>query len=194
MSSSSNTIAKVEQAAPNQVPLLTARTVSPTTLAEWDNGCYQYFVHCDLAEDKQVKYVTGGGLLDPLTAAWFHANRVKYNAMMFEEFMKELCSEVLDMRWEDMTHVELLSMRQRDCTFAEWSTLLRMKNNLLAVLDTGPHVLTDSLQTPRSPHILLRVLTYSSESSHTPQSPHILLTDSSQIAYQYSELSGKSLS
>jgi hypothetical protein len=99
---SGSIVTKVKQTAPNKVPLLNAGTISPSTLADWENGCEQYFVHKELADDKLVKH-SAGGLLDPLMAAWYRADKARYDTLTFTEFMKELCAAVLDARWEDTT-------------------------------------------------------------------------------------------
>ena len=46
--------------------------------------------------------------------------------------MAELRKEVLDSKWVDATRNEMLSLRQGEKSFAEYSTSLRTKNNLLA--------------------------------------------------------------
>jgi len=52
--------AHVEQVAPNKVPILTAGSVTPAILTDWENACEQYFIHKDVEKKNQVKFSVGG--------------------------------------------------------------------------------------------------------------------------------------
>jgi hypothetical protein len=129
MSASSGT-ACVEQSNNKSPPTLTAGTVTPEVLHAWERGCFNYFRHKIVLPADQV-FMVLFELKDLRMDAWAHANTTHLESLLFPAFMTELCDEFLEVGWERLLKLRIISARQGAKLFGVWLVELQNQNTLL---------------------------------------------------------------
>jgi len=128
----SATVASVEQDAPSKVPILHPGTISPAVMREFQNGCLDYFDNKEVGEEKQVRKILPG-LKDPRICDWVNTDRVRIQALTFDDFMTEFRAHgVLGFNAPDTRSRMLMSA----FNFISFDYLLLIRQ-LLFVLVTG---------------------------------------------------------
>ena len=122
--------AEVAHTRSNKPPVLSAGTVSPEVLCQFENVCHSFFCNKEGLEPKDFVARVAGSLHDPLISDWYWTGQVTFNTLSFDDFMKELRNKWLVNDWEQDIHCKVLGTKQTG-TFWEWAIKMRSLNTLL---------------------------------------------------------------
>ena len=117
---SSKSYAEVTHARSNKPPVLSAGTVLPEVLCQFENVCCSFFHNKEGLELKDFITRIAGSLHDPLISNWYWTRQVTFDALSFDDFMKELCNKWLVNDWEQDIHHKVLGTKQTGA-FWEWA-------------------------------------------------------------------------
>jgi len=112
--------AEVTHARSNKPPVLSAGTVSPEVLCQFENVCRSFFHNKEGLELKDFVTRVASGLHDPLISDWYWTGQVTFDALSFDDFMKELRHKWLANDWEQDIRRKVLGTKQTG-TFWEWA-------------------------------------------------------------------------
>jgi len=129
--------AEVIQPSGTKPPTLTAGTVTPDVLREFEQCCLSYFDSKNDMDPKDYVKRVGGGLRDRVIADWYGTNRTRLCKLSFEDFITELKKKWLPADWEGDIRRRILGSKQTG-SFYEWASNLRGLNTLLH--DTDHHL------------------------------------------------------
>jgi len=127
---STKSTAKVTHSSTNKPPSLSAGTVSPEVLCQFENACRSFFRNKEGLDTKDHVARIAGGLQDPLLADWYWTGQEAFDALSFDDFMKELRNKWLLNDWEQDIRRRVLGTKQSG-TFWEWAIKMRSLNTLL---------------------------------------------------------------
>jgi len=91
---------------------LSAGTVSPEVLHQFKNACQSFFHNKEGLDPKDHVACITGGLQDPLLADWYWMGQEGFNALSFDDFMKEFHNKWLPNDWEQDIHCRVLGTKQ----------------------------------------------------------------------------------
>ena len=128
MSSKSN--AEVTHAGSNKPPVLSAGTVSPEVLRQFENTCQSFFHNKEGLEPKDYVTRIAGSLHDPLISDWYWTGQAAFDVLTFEDFMKEVRNKWLSNDWEQDICRKVLGTKQAGA-FWEWAVKVWSLNMLL---------------------------------------------------------------
>jgi hypothetical protein len=129
-SMSTKSTAKVTHSSSNKPPSLSAGTISPEILHQFENACHSFFCNKEGLDVKDHVARITGGLQDPLLADWYWMGQEAFNALSFDDFMKELRNKWLLNDWEQDIGCRVLGTKQLGA-FWEWAIKMRSLNTLL---------------------------------------------------------------
>lgn len=127
--------AAVEQDNPSKVPVLLTGDLNADVMREYENACLGFFESKDIANDKQVRKILAG-LRDNRMQDWISADRDRFIALSFPDFMKEFRAAYLPEDWEEIVRIELLGMTQGNDMFWDFAVAVQAKNSLLRQTDS----------------------------------------------------------
>jgi hypothetical protein len=87
---STKSTAEVTHLSSNKLPSLSAGTVSPEVLRQFENTCRSFFHNKEGLNAKDHVVRITGGLQDPLLADWYWMGQEAFDTLSFDDFMKEL--------------------------------------------------------------------------------------------------------
>ena len=122
--------AVVEQSSILKVPVLTAGVITPEVLANWERHVVAYFEEKTVAPADQVRKVQWG-LQDPSIQTWFAVDNDRFRHLSFTEFMLEFRKSWLEPNWQNKLISRILTSRQGELAFWDWSNCLRALNSQL---------------------------------------------------------------
>jgi hypothetical protein len=134
---STKLMAKVTHLSSNKPPSLSAGTVSPEVLHQFENACHSFFHNKEGLDTKDHVTHIAGGLQDPLLVDWYWTGQEVFDTLSFDDFMKELCNKWLPNDWEQDIRHRVLGMKQSGA-FWEWAVKMRSLNTLLRGTTTHP--------------------------------------------------------
>jgi hypothetical protein len=111
-------------------PVVTAGKLTPDLLFNFENGAYSYFLHKELAADKQVPCVAGG-LQDGRVQTWYWLNCAEVDTAGFAKFMKLVRANWLNPGWEQDIKLLILTSSQGTYRVSDWIMLLECTNALI---------------------------------------------------------------
>jgi len=129
-SMSTKSTAEVTHSSTNKPPSLSAGTVSPEVLRQFENACRSFFRNKEGLDAKDHVARIAGGLQDPLLADWYWTGQETFDALSFDDFMKELRNKWLPNDWEQDIRRRVLGTKQSGA-FWEWAVKMRSLNTLL---------------------------------------------------------------
>ena len=114
----------------NKPPCLLTGMVSPEVLRQFENACHSFFHNKEGLEPKDHVARIAGGLQDLLLADWYWTGQETFNALSFDDFMKEFHNKWLPNNWEQDIRRKVLGTKQSG-VFWEWAVKMQSLNTLL---------------------------------------------------------------
>ncbi|KAG6909378.1 hypothetical protein DXG01_000820 [Tephrocybe rancida] len=134
-------LAEVKIAKLKDCPMLTAGRINVEVFQEWANTCHRYSKHLDKKPEEIVRFVADG-MLEPRYIKWYHANQKCIDTLTLDEYLVEFAKRALPRKWEKTVCDSILSSKQGDQPFADWTVDLENLNALLTNTKS-PHALND---------------------------------------------------
>lgn len=143
MSSTATAYATVESNGSGKAGSLTPGIVTPEVLLAWEHSCHHYFAIKETDEAQQVGKVIYE-LRDPRIRSWAMTNRVRLQALTFDDFLIKFRDEWLEMGWEKKMKLRILGMRQGSTPFRDWAIEIQSLNAILTGLPS--HLSSDAIR------------------------------------------------
>ena len=112
--------AEVTHAGSNKPPVLSAGTVSPEVLCQFENVCHSFFCNKEGLELRDFVACVAGGLHDPLISDWYWTGQITFDTLSFDDFVKEVHNKWLVNGWEQDIRCKMLGTKQAGA-FWEWA-------------------------------------------------------------------------
>jgi hypothetical protein len=129
-SMSTKSTAEVTHTTASKPPCLSAGTISPEVLHQFENACHSFFHNKEGLEPKDHIARIAGSLQDPLLADWYWTGQETFDALSFNDFMKEFRNKWLPNNWEQDIRHKVLGTKQSGA-FWDWAVKMRSLNTLL---------------------------------------------------------------
>jgi hypothetical protein len=110
--------------------MLSAGTVLPEVMRQFENTCRSFFHNKEGLESKDYVAHIAGGLQDPLISDWYWTAHEMFDLLLFDDFMKEFRVKWLPNDWEQDICRRVLGTKQAG-PFWEWAVKMRSLNTLL---------------------------------------------------------------
>ncbi|KAI0077569.1 hypothetical protein K474DRAFT_1674726 [Panus rudis PR-1116 ss-1] len=112
-------------------PVLTAGSLTPAVINQWNMTELLYFDRKTVPIDKQVSSVAGE-IEDERVLSWYLSDAAFFKAMAWADFVTAFRARWLPTGWESEIVTRLLRFRQAESTsFEEWVTAVETQNALL---------------------------------------------------------------
>ncbi|KAG6915253.1 hypothetical protein DXG01_012468 [Tephrocybe rancida] len=134
-------LAEVKIAKLKDCLMLTAGHFNVEVFQEWANACHRYSKHSDKKPEDIVRFVADG-MLEPRYVKWYHANQKHIDTLTLDEYLVEFTKCALPHKWEKTVCDSILSSKQGDQPFADWTVDLENLNVLLTNTKS-PHALNN---------------------------------------------------